>query len=98
MKRLIETVREHAGTRSIVGSIPKADVRALCNFAESLCGNAPHEIGSNEFDRWARDTMPGMMEKSVVVTALSDTTSVVRIIFELGRHYERLVKTKEATT
>ncbi len=92
MKRLIETVREYAATRTVRGVIPKKDVRALCDFAESVCGVEPFDIGSKEFNKWVSNTMPAFVEKDVIVSALKEPGSVVRIIFEVGRHYERIAQ------
>ncbi len=49
-------------------------------------------IGSDEFNKWARVMLPTVVEADVVIAALAEPASVVRILFELGREYERLVK------
>lgn len=48
-------------------------------------------VGSNEFNKWARGIMPAVVEADVVIAALAEPASVVRILFELGRQYQRLV-------
>lgn len=58
-------------------------------------------IGSDGFNEWARGIMPAVVEKDVVIAALAEPASVVRILFDLGRMYQQILDAnkqhKEAT-
>lgn len=55
------------------------------------------KIGSPEFKRWAHGMLPAFInEPSRLVDAMGNAASVVRLVFDLGRAYDRRITMADA--